>query len=120
MPSAKTSCFIDTNILVYAVDPDEQEKRPIAADLLRRVTKNRTLVLSPQSLNECYRLITGRRGLMPRAQARRFIATFAPFCTAPSGYAVSSEAWRIQDEAGLGWWDCLLLAAALLAGAMCS
>ena len=38
MPSAKTNCFVDTNLLVYTVDPEEPEKRALAADLLERVT----------------------------------------------------------------------------------
>jgi len=26
MPSVKTNCFVDTNLLAYAIDPDEPEK----------------------------------------------------------------------------------------------
>jgi predicted nucleic acid-binding protein len=116
MPSAKRSCFVDTNILVYAVDPEEPEKRPLAADLLRRMIRSHTLVLSVQSLNECYRVITNRRRLMARDQARRFVAALSPCCTAPAGYAVTRQAWRIQDSTGFAWWDCLLLGSASLAG----
>jgi len=115
MPSAKTSCFVDTNLLVYAIDPAEPDKRPIIADLLRRTIRNRTLVLSPQSLNECYRVITDRRG-MSRDAARGYIAALSPNCSAPLNYNVQRRAWRIQDEARLSWWDCLLIASASLAG----
>jgi predicted nucleic acid-binding protein len=115
MPNGTMSCFVDTNVLVYTVDPSEPEKRRRAVQWLTRMIRNRTLVLSPQSLNECYRAVTDRRGLMPRQEARRFVAALAPSCTAPAGFAVTREAWRIQDAVAFGWWDCMLLAAASLA-----
>src|SRR5262249_757016 len=115
MPSEKTNCFVDTNVLVYAIDPEEPEKRAIAADLLRAIIRNRTLVLSAQSLNECYRVITTRRQLMPTKEARGFIASLSPFCTAPGGLGVTRRAWDVQDATGYAWWDCLLLASALRA-----
>ena len=117
MPSAKTNCFVDTNLLVYTIDPEEPEKRALAADLLERVTASRLLILSPQSLNECYRIMTDRRRIMSRVDARRFIGALSSFCVAPSGYEVTRQAWRIQDATDFVWWDCMLLSSALLAGA---
>jgi predicted nucleic acid-binding protein len=52
---------------------------------------------------------------MQREQARRFISGLAPSCTAPFGYEVMREAWRLQDSAGYSFWDCMLLGSALLA-----
>jgi predicted nucleic acid-binding protein len=117
MPNAKTSCFVDTNILIYAIDPKEPVKRSLAGDLLDRTTKSHALVLSPQSLNECYRVVTDRRNLMPREAARRFVAVLSPYCVAPSGYEVTKQAWSIQDATNFPWWDCMLLSSALLARA---
>lgn len=117
MPNAKTNCFVDTNVLVYTVDPGEPEKRELAADLLERVMANRALVLSPQSLNECYRIVTDRPRIMSREHARRFIGILSSFCVASSGYEVTRQAWRIQDATKFVWWDCMLLSSALLAGA---
>ena len=115
MRNAKTNCFVDTNILVYAVDPAEREKRPLVSDLLRALISDQALVLSVQSLNECYRVITDRRQIMPRERARTFISILAPSCTAPFGYDVTREAWRLQDTTGYSFWDCMLLGSALLA-----
>jgi predicted nucleic acid-binding protein len=114
MPNGKINCFVDTNILVYAVDPGEPAKRSLISDLLRRMVRHRTLVLSPQSLNECYRVLTDRRSTA-RPQARRYIEALSPFCTAPLGFETTKRAWRIQDASGFSWWDCLLLASASLA-----
>jgi predicted nucleic acid-binding protein len=114
MPSGKKSWFVDTNLIVYAIDPSEPEKQQKFAGWLRAMSRPGTLVLSPQSLNECYRVLTERRKL-DRRQVRDFIETLVPFCTAPCGIGVLRQAWRVQDAGGFGWWDSMLIAAALLA-----
>jgi predicted nucleic acid-binding protein len=112
MPNGKMSCFVDTTLLVYVTDPAEREKRPRARDLLAEIIKNHMLVLSPQSLNECYRVVTEKRALMPRSDAQRFVRAWQPYCTGPYNFDVTQRAWQIQDQHGFGWWDCLLLASA--------
>jgi len=112
MPSGKTSCFADTNLLVYTVDPAEPEKRQRAKDFLTRIINRHTLVLSPQSLNECYRVMTEKRGLMPRNEARLLVWAWSKFCTASYDFDVTQRAWQIQDQHGFNWWDCMLLASA--------
>jgi predicted nucleic acid-binding protein len=49
--------FLDTNILVYAVDADEPEKRGLALRLLERLDPGR-LVVSTQVLAEFYVVVT--------------------------------------------------------------
>jgi predicted nucleic acid-binding protein len=115
MPNGKMICFADTNLMVYAADPAEPIKRTRVTDFLTRIIRHHTLVLSPQSLNECYRAVTGRRDLMPRNEARRFVSAWQPYCTAPYNFDVTRGAWRIQDRHNLSWWDCMLLASAILA-----
>jgi predicted nucleic acid-binding protein len=116
MPNGKRNCFADTNLLVYAIDPAAAEKRRRVTDLLRLVIRNHTLVLSPQSLNECHRVVAHRRSLMPRDEARQFVSAWRSFCTAPYNFDVTAQAWHIQDRYGFSWWDCTLLSSALLAG----
>jgi len=116
MPNARMNCFVDTTLLVYAIDPSNPEKQHVAADLLRAVARAGTLVLSAQSLNEFYRVTTDRRGLLSRGEARAEVARLEPFCTAPYDFDVTQHAWRIQDQHGFSWWDCVLLASASRAG----
>jgi len=116
MPSGKMSCFADTNLIVYTIDPQEPEKRQHAKDFLTRIINRHTLVLSPQSLNECYRVVTEKRDLMPRSEARLFVYALSDFCTAPYDFKITQTAWQIQDRHGYGWWDCMLLASASSAG----
>jgi predicted nucleic acid-binding protein len=115
MPNAKMSCFADTNLIVYTIDPNEPQKRRRAKDLLNLIINHHTLVLSPQSLNECYRLVTEKRGLIPRNEARLFVWSLSDFCTAGYDFDSTQKAWHIQDRHGFGWWDCMLLASAALA-----
>ena len=106
---------VDTNILICALDPENPQKRTVSADLLRQTIKKRTLTLSPQSLNECYRVLTQRRRLMPVEQARGFIRVLAPWAIAPLDAKTTERAFAVQDEVGASWWDGLMLASALLA-----
>ena len=115
MPNGKTSCFADTNLLVYAIDPDEPVKRRRSKDFLSQIINRHILVLSPQSLNECYRVVTEKRGLMPRNEARLFVWALGQFCTAKYDFDVIRAAWEIEGRYGFGWWDCVLLGSALLA-----
>ncbi len=115
MPNGKMSCFADTNLIVYTIDPHEPKKRQRAKDFLNEIINHHTLVLSPQSLNECYRVVTERRALMPRNEARLFLFALSEFCTARYDFEVIQKAWQIQDRHKFGWWDCALLASASLA-----
>ena len=108
--------FVDTNILIYALDPNEPRRRKVSADLLRRTIKSQLLTLSPQSLNEAFRVLTQRRRLMPVAETRAYLSGLAPWCRAPLDADTTIRAWSVQDETGYSWWDSLLLAAALGAG----
>ena len=116
MPNEKTNCFVDTNLLVYAVDPAIPTKQRRASDFLRRIVKDHTLVLSPQSLNECYRVLAARRRIATSDEARRFVWFLSEFCTAPYDFEAIRLAWKIHDQHGFSWWDCMLLASASLAG----
>ncbi len=45
MANGKTNCFVDTNLLIYAMDRAVPEKQSRAADLLKRIVNEHTLVL---------------------------------------------------------------------------
>jgi predicted nucleic acid-binding protein len=115
MPIEKTNCFVDTNLLIYSMDPQETKRRGVAAALLKNLTDTGTLVLSPQSLNECYRALTERRDLLHRNAAQAYVISLLRFCTAPYDFDVTRRAWQIQERHGFGWWDTVLLASASLA-----
>ncbi len=116
MPNGKTNCFVDTNLLIYATDRTEPEKHRRGSDLLKRIISDHTLVLSPQSLNECYHVLAVRRRVVAVADVRAFVWSLSDFCTAPYDFMTTQLAWIMADRFGFGWWDCMLLASATLAG----
>jgi predicted nucleic acid-binding protein len=107
--------FADSNILIYAMDPSEPEKRDRAAKLLAACSSQGSLVTSPQTLNECYRVLTERRRLVSSDVARDFIRTFEWTCRAPLDWNTIVKAWQVADHRSYGWWDCLHLASAIRA-----
>ena len=42
------SCFIDTNVLLYAQDPQDPAKRAAAADWIGALAAREALVINPQ------------------------------------------------------------------------
>ena len=105
--------FVDTNVLIYSLDPSEPEKRAKAVGLIRTGVLSGTLITSPQTLNECYRVLTEKRRLLTRADAREFLRSLVFTCVAPLDSSTTEAAWKIQDETGFHWWDCVMLASAL-------
>ncbi len=113
--SGKT--FVDTNVLIYAHDVDAKEKHAIAKRALSELWANRTGCLSMQVLQEFYVNVTRKlsRPLMKKA-ARAVVDRYAIWCidTTPAEIAI---AFRIEDEARIGFWDALICAVALKTGA---
>ena len=113
--SAKT--FIDTNILVYAHDQDEREKREIAVARIIHLVESRTLALSPQVLQEFYMAVTRKiTQPLPQRLARQIIEDLGTWCTT-TGPGEIATSFRIEDDSRINFWDALICASALKAGA---
>jgi predicted nucleic acid-binding protein len=109
--------FVDTNILVYAHDIDDRSKRAVARDVLRELWNDGTGVISPQVLQEFYVNVTRKIAVpISKGAARRVISAYAIWCTDVSSSDVTA-AFRIEDEAKIGFWDALIVASAAKAGA---
>jgi len=109
--------FIDTNVLVYAHDVDDRSKHHRAQSALRDLWNDGTGVLSPQVLQEFYVTVT-RKIAKPLAKdaARLIVSAYAIWCI-DAGSADVAAAFRIEDEAKIGFWDALIVASAVKAGA---
>jgi predicted nucleic acid-binding protein len=109
--------FVDTNVLIYAHDVDATIKHEIAKGVLQELWKQRSGVLSMQVLQEFYVNVTRKlKRPISKASARLIISSYETWC-ADSIRADISTAFRIEDEAQIGFWDALIVAAALRAGA---
>jgi predicted nucleic acid-binding protein len=113
--SAKT--FLDTNVLIYAHDVDAGEKHETAKSLLRELWSERNGVLSMQVLQEFYVNVTRK---IPRPLSKQFarqvVNSYAIWCVAAAPADIST-AFQIEDESRIGFWDALIVAAALKGGA---
>jgi predicted nucleic acid-binding protein len=111
------NCFVDTNVLVYAHDSEAGEKQRIAKETLQQLWSGRTGSLSPQVLQEFYVNATRKvsRPLL-KAVARSVVNHYAPWCVDITA-AELNAAFRIEDESRIGFWDALICASALKAGA---
>src|ERR1700744_1484727 len=109
--------FVDTNVLIYAHEADAKEKHTVAKQVLSALWADRTGVISTQVLQEFYVNVTRKlsRPLMKKA-ARAIVDKYALWCIDTSPTDISF-AFRIEDEARIGFWDALICAAALKAGA---
>jgi predicted nucleic acid-binding protein len=109
--------FVDTNILIYAHDVDAKEKHQIAKAVLNELWVNRTGALSLQVLQEFYVNVTRKIAKpLTKKSARSIVDAYAIWCvdTTP---AEMTTAFRVEDTAHISFWDALICAAALKAGA---
>jgi predicted nucleic acid-binding protein len=107
--------FADTNLLIYAMDPEAPEKRRKIADLLRRAFGSGRLVISPQVLNEAHRVLVHKRKLVPAREAAAYLTAYVPVCTAPVDATSYQIATFIEGRYRFKWWDCVITASALQA-----
>lgn len=109
--------FVDTNVLIYAHDVDAKAKYQAAKSVLRAMWIERTGALSPQVLQEFYVNVT-RKIPRPisRESARLVVNTYAAWCV-DTTVAEISTAFQIEDASKIGFWDALIVAAALKSGA---
>ncbi|HWG20992.1 MAG TPA: PIN domain-containing protein [Terracidiphilus sp.] len=113
------SVFVDSNILLYAHDLDAGAKRTMAQAALARLARERTGVLSMQVLQEFY--VNATRKLahpLPRAEARAIVSDFSYWCV-PTTPREIQDAFRMEDEAKISFWDAMIVSAAVKAGASC-
>ncbi len=69
--------FVDTNILVYAYNVDEEEKHPQASTLMKELWEQGTGVLSLQVLQEFYVTVTQKiRKPLDPAKAQQIIEDY--------------------------------------------
>jgi predicted nucleic acid-binding protein len=104
-------CFLDTNVLVYAVSSAETDaaKRARALDLVRQSDFG----LSAQVLQEFYVTVTRkiRKPLAPEV-AVALMDEYRVFPTVPTDYPLIVSAVELSLRYGLSYWDGAILAAA--------
>jgi predicted nucleic acid-binding protein len=118
MSSPAELVFIDSNVLVYAYDPDKGAKHDAAVAILAKLWREGTGVLSTQVLQEFYRVATRKlKPAMPAATARAIVADYSEWCSMNTDPQLIVSASMLDERDKLQWWDAIVLEGAMRSGA---
>jgi predicted nucleic acid-binding protein len=109
--------FVDTNIFVYAREPEDFPKRARAREWLEVLWRDLRGRTSIQVLNEYYSLLTLRAGVrVSRDVAWEDVRQLLQWRPQELDAEVLARAHEIETRHELSWWDCLIVAAAQAQG----
>ena len=103
--------FVDTNILIYAVDNAHPRKQQAARTWRAELWKSRRGRISFQVLQEFFVNVT-RKSLSSREEARSEVRDLLTWNPVALDAVTLERAWKIQDRYKLSFWDALIVAAA--------
>lgn len=111
--------FLDTNVFVYALLASEPLKKCRALELVEQALGSHTGCTSYQVIQEFANIATHKFAQRFTAdQCKQFIdAAMEPLNRVASSNALVSTALDLQAETRYSFYDCMVLAAALQAGA---
>ena len=111
MPSAST-VFVDTNVLLYAVDPRHPGKQARAQAWLQQCWQRGCARISTQVLNELFANLRRVAPSMAVEDARRLVREYRAWTPWIVDDDTVDTAWHLQDRFTLSYWDALMVAAA--------
>jgi predicted nucleic acid-binding protein len=106
--------FADTNVVIYALVPDDARKQSVAQQLLAGLRGPRPLI-STQTLAECYHVLTRRKAWKPAAATKALRVLAELTVVVPSAETVL-QGLELAARHQLSGWDALVVQAALQAG----
>lgn len=107
--SART--FIDSNVLLYAIDDEDPIKRTVSRTVLRQLMESQNGVVSTQVLQEFAAVATRKFGVSP-TQAKAALRSWAALDTVLLTTGVIYDAIDEMTLSRLSFWDSLIIAAA--------
>lgn len=111
------SCFIDTNVLVYANDQTETAKQAIAIRLITDGIRSGRAVISSQVLSEFWVTITQKIQVpLDRETAEKELENFRAMRVISVDYDTVRTAVNIQKRCQISYWDALIISTAQIAG----
>lgn len=109
--------FVDTNVLVYAHDRGAGEKNARARELVERLWRERTGVVSTQVLQELYVNVRRKASAPVSApEASALVEDYLAWPLVVNDGATILQAVAIEERFGLSFWDALVVASAQEAG----
>jgi len=105
--------FVDTNVLLYAYDPSAEGRHDLARQLVGRLGRTRSGVISVQVLQEFYVSVT-RKVAVPATpvQAQNRLEELARWPAHSPRPADVVAAARLAEESMLSFWDAMIVRSA--------
>ena len=103
--------FVDTNVLIYALDDADLKKQEAAREWWSELWKRRQGRISFQVLQEFYVKVT-RKWPNVRQDARSEVRDLLAWRPLTVDAVMLENAWKIQDRYQISFWDALIVAAA--------
>ena len=110
--------FIDSNVFIYLFDPRDERKRGIALRIVETALGDDSACISHQVVQETLNVVTRKlaRPLTPEAAQRFMQHSMLPLWRVMPSAALYEKGLALQARWQLGFYDALIVAAALEAG----
>lgn len=110
--------FIDTNVFIYHLDASDPRKQAIAERIIRQALTGGNACISYQVIQEFLNTALRKAQVtLDIAQGRAYLETvLAPLLRVSASVALYRRALEVQARWGFGFYDSLIVAAALTAG----
>ena len=109
--------FVDTNVLLYAVDAGAGERHVSARDWMTALWQHQIGRLSIQVLQEFYVTVTRKlRPGLTTAEAQREVRALLAWAPIEISPEILERAWYIESRYSLSWWDALIVGSAQTLG----
>jgi predicted nucleic acid-binding protein len=107
--------FVDTNVLIYALDPSDPKKYSAAQVWRSELWRTHRGRVSIQVLQEFY-VKAAQKWPKSRDQVRAEVQDLLAWNPVSMDYPLIELGWRLQDRFQLSFWDALIVAAAKTVG----
>jgi len=110
--------FLDTNLLVYAVDPGDPAKQAIALKWLSAAHQTGNGLLSYQVVQEWFNVVLRKAAvpLNPNEATSLYRTLLEPLWRIQSSRELLDTALDLHREDSFSWWDSLIVSAAIHGG----
>ena len=118
MSASEGAAFVDTNILVYALEKTPSPRKTPAQTLILRLTEEDRLRISTQVLQELFVTLT-RKGIQTCSpnEAISFLDQLSVWPLFLTDFPAIHDAALLSRDTGISFWDALIVVAAARSGA---
>jgi len=108
-------CFIDTNVFLYQLDETDRRKHAIAEQIVSRALADASACISFQVIQECLNGVLRKAEIKldPVSTLAYLETVLEPLCRVESSLDLYREALTVQGRYRFGFYDSLIVAAAL-------